>query len=429
MTTRISYEKSTLLAHFDETLPKKLIQPAKRNDQDEPDVGIKSYTFKDYHFSGSYQGFLFKSCKFVHCTFEDVWGFFLYFKKCEFTDCEFKNSRFSHGQFGWTELSFYNCKFRNVQIDEGDMDNTIFEKCDFHKFELAEDLFNVHFVSCEFEASMFRSFRYYPPGTEIEEDTKDVTFDSCRIMDCYFNTVDLRNTSIIDSTLYFSVFQDCTLNDETIEIRDIEIRPVYASMDFQTILKSDLNNPEILKAYFNIHAFDYKEKIAQISSQTDYKKIFISYSFKDRAFAAALDDTLRNFGIKTFLWEKDAPGGQYLEDIMTKNVWEHEILLFIASEHSLKSKACQFELSTARQKQEELWKNIFFPIHIDPYLFEVKQNQIRPIEKSPEYWNNIQELKRVNSLDFSQAAKLYLKDRKSFDKFILDKIVKQIQST
>jgi len=166
-----------------------------------------------------------------------------------------------------------------------------------------------------------------------------------------------------------------------------------------------------------------------MTTKMEYKKIFISYSFKDQAFARALNDTLKKNGVKTFLWENDAPGGEYLEDIMYKNVYNHDVMLFIASEHSLKSKACQFELSTGRKKQEENWNNIFFPIHIDHYLFEVRQNQIRPLDKAEEYWKNIEELKRMNSQDFSLYSALPKDKTIDFEKMVVQKIITQLQPT
>jgi hypothetical protein len=99
---------------------------------------------------------------------------------------------------------------------------------------------------------------------------------------------------------------------------------------------------------------------------------------------------------------------------MTSGITAHDKLLFIASENSIKSKACQYELTTARKKQEASWENVFFPITIDDYLFKVKKAQIRPIELANEYWENIEEIKRVNALDFSSFNnKAY--DEKDFE--------------
>jgi len=309
------------------------------------------------------------------------------------------------------------------------MDNTIFQKCDFSGFRLAEDLFNVEFLECNIEDSHFRSIVYYGPGVPLEESAHDVMFTDCDIMDSYFSSVDFRNSRFEGCTLYFSVFLNCTLDDQTISAGDKKLQPVYASMDFQTILKSNITNLQVLQQYFNIHIPDYKTRISEVTTKMEYKKIFISYSFKDQAFARALNDTLKKNGVKTFLWENDAPGGEYLEDIMYKNVYNHDVMLFIASEHSLKSKACQFELSTGRKKQEENWNNMFFPIHIDHYLFEVRQNQIRPLDKAEEYWKNIEELKRMNSQDFSLYSALPKDKTIDFEKMVVQKIITQLQPT
>jgi hypothetical protein len=115
-----------------------------------------------------------------------------------------------------------------------------------------------------------------------------------------------------------------------------------------------------------------------------------------------LNDALNIKEIRTFLWEKDAPGGKMLDEIMTKGIHGYNKILFIASENSIKSKACQFELSEGRKKQEQLWKTIFFPIHIDNYLFKIEKRDIRPTVMADEYWENIQELKRINSIDMSK---------------------------
>ncbi len=133
----------------------------------------------------------------------------------------------------------------------------------------------------------------------------------------------------------------------------------------------------------------------------DYCSLFISYSFKDQDFVKRLNELFLGKGIKTFLWEKDAPYGNSLSDIMFENVNKYDKVLFVSSENSLKSEACHFELSQARLRNDKLWKNIIFPIHIDNFLFNVRKEQIRPLDKQDEYWKNILELRQIHSADFS----------------------------
>ncbi|MFJ7759222.1 hypothetical protein ACQKK3_16545, partial [Pedobacter suwonensis] len=87
--------------------------------------------------------------------------------------------------------------------------------------------------------------------------------------------------------------------------------------------------------------------------------------------------------------------------------------------------ACQFELSEGRKKQAETWETILFPIHIDQFLFTVSKNKIHPVEKADEYWKNIEELRRINSADFSPFNKDKINTKKFKDS--VDLIIAQLK--
>lgn len=392
--------KEGLLKHLEKADSSKL----KKNKPslDKQEFEIKRKTFEGYTFTKDFMGLEFKNCKFIDCTFENIWGFFLIFQKCKFENCEFKNSRFSHLEMYWEELQFTKCLFRNVQWDEGALFNIWFEDCNFYGFSMLGmvPLSYVCFIKCTIENSQFQSLIYYKEPSEIDEEVEDLIFQDCDIEFSYFNSVDLRNSFFIDTGIYKSSFLDCEFQINTIT-RTTEAKfPSYASIDFQSIIKSDSFDHSILEKYFNIHEPDIKNIIKGITSKIDFKTVFISYSFKDKSFANLLNAELNNRGIKTFIWEKDAPGGHTLEDIMSTNIKKHDKILFVASTNSIKSKACQFELSEGRKKQEASWETVFFPIHIDNFLFTVTKDKIRPVSKADEYWENIEELKRINSTDF-----------------------------
>ena len=90
-----------------------------------------------------------------------------------------------------------------------------------------------------------------------------------------------------------------------------------------------------------------------------------------------------------------------MKKIMSEGIEKHERLLFISSQSSIRSEACQYELTQGRKKQERDWQAIYFPIHIDNYLFEIEKDDIKPKSKQDEYWENITEIKEFNSMDFS----------------------------
>ena len=144
---------------------------------------------------------------------------------------------------------------------------------------------------------------------------------------------------------------------------------------------------------------------------SEYSSLFISYSFVDKDFVHKLNELLRKYGVNTFLWEKDAPFGETLKNIMYENVHKYDRVLFVSSENSLKSPACQYELSQTRERQDKLWKTILFPIHIDNFLFDVRKDNIRPRDMIEEYWKNICELRGINSIDFTDVIDLLDSDK------------------
>lgn len=160
-----------------------------------------------------------------------------------------------------------------------------------------------------------------------------------------------------------------------------------------------------------------KDQISFLANPfSDFSSVFISYSFKDKLFVNRLNDTLSKNGVNTFLWEKDAPVGESLKNIMFEKVQKYDRVLFVASENSLKSQACHYELTQAREKQDKLWKTILFPVHIDNFLFKVRKENIRPRDKAEEYWMNICELREINSLDFTEPSVIL--DKEKFDEKI-----------
>jgi uncharacterized protein YjbI with pentapeptide repeats len=386
--------------------------------------------FKDFSFQGDFHNVEFRGCKFTNCHFTGIWGFFLEFQNCEFDNCTFLNSRFSHIEENWNCLHFKNSYFRNVEIDEGCTFNLTFEKCTITNFTMLglNPAENLRFYECTIEDSHFDGVFYYDENETVERDDKfmDFLFEDSLINNTSFYSVNFRNSKFIETVLYKCSFTDCELaNDSIINVTKLKYTS-YVALDFQTILRSDKIDKKVSKSYFNIEpGIDVKKIVSDMTSPKKFSTVFISYSFKDSVLALKINETLNSRGIKTFLWTKDAPGGKPLNDIMNTGITSHDKLIFIASEHSIKSKACQFELTTARKKQENSWENVFFPITIDNFLFTVQKFQIKPTEVADEYWKNIEEIKHVNALDFSRFNHKKFTN-KTFEEYI-DKIVEGLK--
>jgi|GEM_PF-938686 len=361
--------------------------------------------FKNTRFSGNVHDIEFRSAKFVDCEFDGVWGFYCLFRNTQFKNCIFRNSRFSHLEDDWNGVHFQKCTFRNVEIDEGCVWNMIFDECLMISSRL-NGLYpseNILFYDSTIESSNFQDLNYHETKPERDDEFVDMMFSNCIIERTGFHDVNLRNSRIVNTSLLRSTFSNCELDDETIVVTEkLKYRNI-ASMDYLTIMRSDELREETLIEYFNIADVKGLKRFFEDATnpQPKYSTVFISYSFNDAVFARRINEMLKERGVLTFLWEKDAPGGEPMNEIMSKNVLKHDKVLFIASKSSIRSTACQFELSTARKKQEILWENVFFPVAIDRYLFDVKKENIRPIKLADEYWENIEEIKRVNVLDLS----------------------------
>lgn len=386
---------------------------------------IRRTTFKNCHFTGDITRIEFVSCRFIDCHFENVWGFFFMLQKCVVKNCRVDRSRFSHLELFWFDVLFENCQFYLVQFDEAGFIHTHFTNCYFGNVSLQDfnPIENVSFTDCYFYYSQFQDMIFHSDedAQDFREEFPDITMEKCVLDGCHFNSVDLRNSTISNSQLFKSGFLNCQLSAKTLSPETKDDSQNYASIDLQTIVKSAPISRIVLAKYFAITDPNVQATLKTITTKMKFQSVFISFSFKDKLFAQALYDGLTARGVPVFYWEHDAPGGRTLRDIMSTNVQRFERLVFIASEYSLKSKPCQFEISEARKKQEATWDDILYPIHIDDYLFEVTKDRIRPIHMADEYWENIEELKRVNSRDLT-FYRDGVGDKELFDQQ-LDKIV------
>lgn len=339
----------------------------------------------------------FLSTKFINCHFDN----------CDFhhtiiSNCIFENCRFQDCEIGWSKFI------------ETDLIKCQFESCGIHQLELADIIAKkVLFINCreildlklgggvEHDYSFINSFVAYL-NVGYNNKLKLYFLDSI-VEKSSFSNVDLSDSEFESCNLSSNSFTNCILGKNLFLSQNNVPAKEFNFVDIRSILESPTQEGFVLENIFGIPGADIKEYLYGLVYKIEFQSIFISYSFKDRKFAKQINDELLAKGIMTFLWEKDAPGGKKLTSIMSSNVKSKDRVLFIASKNSLKSKACQFELSEGRKKQEQIWEDVLFPIHIDNYLFEVKKDDIRPLESQDEYWSNIQELKGLHSVDFTQC--------------------------
>ncbi len=360
-----------------------------------------------------------------------------HFESIEFRNCTFDNCEFSSSVFFSCELKdcrFVDCKFNSCKFLESDLVKTPFEACFVYDLELADINFSpTLFINCgeiydlkirsSFHGRTISFINCYLHFLDIEpsrqERVDEFTFDECLIHESSFDRLNLTKSIFTNCNLSLNQFSACELNTKTLENNNVTPGDEYNLVDIRTIINSEPLSLAILEKIFGIYNSDVKDYLIGLTNKITFQSIFISYSFKDSAFAKIINAELMKRGILTFLWEKDSPGGKALKKIMSEGVRNKDRILFIASTNSLKSKACQFELTEGRRKQELIWEDVLFPIHIDNYLFDIEKETIRPRELQEEYWNNIEELKTLNSLDFSQFLTEEERRSNEFEKLLM----------
>lgn len=366
-----------------------------RSSYDDNFVKIEKQVFRNVDFSSTrVTGFDFIQCTFENCDFAEsmIWS------------CLFNESRFINTNL--TTLKIFESEIVSTTIENCKCALLHFADCTFKASQFLNcwEILDAYFGNCIFEDTNFikSNVTYCRFENNHFQETPRLGFKDCLLSRNYFTNLDLKEFRFIDSCLLnLNVFQNCKIYTDTFQNSVETTGQEYNSIDFSSINQSQKIPADILRKLFGILNSDIKDYVFGLTNEIKLQSVFISYSFKNKEFAKRLNSSLMAKGVITFLWEKDAPGGKGLKKIMKENVHKFDRVLFIASEYSLRSSACQFELSEGRKKQEKLWKDIYFPIHIDDYLFEVQKDDIRPLDKQDEYWDNIQELKSLNSIDFS----------------------------
>lgn len=358
----------------------------------------------------------FKNCQFTECSFENIKGFFLYFEDCHFKDCFINNAIFSHIDLDWTGNTFEHCNIRNTNFEEGMMFNSSFIDTEFYNtsFLGIYPVDEVVFTNCNFSFASFQTIGHND-SYKYKSNDKSIIFDTCHFDNTAFEYSNLTKSTFKDCHLYGASLLNCTVSNTTFKTsKAFEAKnpdSIAANFDLKTIRNSQSVNKNILKKYFSINDNKVFDLAKSLKASPEYNSAFISYSFKDKASVSKIHAYLVSKNVSCFLWEKDAPGGKFLKQIMSSEIKKHERIIFISSSNSLKSAACQYELTQGREKQNLNWSEVFIPVYLDNYLFEVQEFQIKPADKAVEYWKNISELKNINCIDGTRIGSKVHRDK------------------
>jgi hypothetical protein len=155
--------------------------------------------------------------------------------------------------------------------------------------------------------------------------------------------------------------------------------------------------------------------ILELGYLPSFKRIFISYSFKDRVFANTCYERLTLMGVEARIFEIDSPFS-FTKVYMHSVISEIDRMMFIASKNSLTSDACHFELTQCieRIRQSDESERLIV-IRLDDYVLAANIHGII----DPERKKNFQFLRDLISL-INQYTDPALNLR------VIDKLLKEI---
>jgi hypothetical protein len=102
-------------------------------------------------------------------------------------------------------------------------------------------------------------------------------------------------------------------------------------------------------------------------SGRQFRSCFVSYSDRDRVFAARLVRRLRSNGVRVWFAPEDLQPGQKINEEVGKAIETFDRVILVLSEASMKSRWVQSEVRRAIQRESEEGARVLFPLSIVPF--------------------------------------------------------------
>jgi TIR domain len=150
----------------------------------------------------------------------------------------------------------------------------------------------------------------------------------------------------------------------------------------------------------NTRAVNRLRELLRYDYRKDRRSVFISYSFKDHPFVRRFGDALIKRGVRVFYFQKDDPQ-KTIAAAMRDGVSSSDRLLFVASKHSLRSRACHYELTICRDRVGRDLGHQLLAIRLDNAVLNSTESDFSGEAGRAEMWKNILYLREQNITDWS----------------------------
>jgi hypothetical protein len=146
---------------------------------------------------------------------------------------------------------------------------------------------------------------------------------------------------------------------------------------------------------------------------SSYHSCFISYSYKDQAFAECLYADLQSKGVRCWFAPEDLKIGDHYHQRIDESIRLYDKLILILSEHAIQSAWVEREVVSAREKEDHIGHDILFPIRLDEAVMLTTRAWAADIRRR---WHIGDFTRWKHQDDYQQALQRLLRDLKAEQK-------------
>jgi hypothetical protein len=221
------------------------------------------------------------------------------------------------------------------------------------------DLRASHLVNANFENAVL-----------LEANLRDAVLDSANLRNALiayanFSNANLSGVNLSKASCQGTIFADVDLSAvkglKSVKHED------SSTIGINTLYKSKGKIPEEFLRGCGVPDQMIQYAISLTVTAIEYYSCFISYSHKDEEFARRIYNDLQASGVRCWFAPQDIQAGKKIHHQIDEAIKVYEKMLLVLSLSSMDSDWVQNEIIIARKKEDELGRQMLFPISIVPY--------------------------------------------------------------
>jgi hypothetical protein len=201
------------------------------------------------------------------------------------------------------------------------------------------------------------------------------------LTDANLSYVDLTDANLNEADLMYTVFGYVDLS--TVKGLETVKHHAASSIGIDTIIRSQGKIPEVFLKGAGVPDSIIEAIPSLVGSlkPIDFYSCFISYSNKDQDFAERLYADLQAKGVRCWLDKEDLKIGEKFRPRIDEAIRQHDKLLLVLSQYSVRSSWVETEVETALEKERRYKKLVLFPIRLDEAIIRTRQARAAAIRR------------------------------------------------